>query len=1329
MRILDILYWLAVPGLGLGKIDSEETSDYHGVSYVTHGRNVSYDIPDPKLPEISQWLISNPNRINLGRIGLKYKGASLTASQIKEPRQELDLWTGAIKSTFKVDDQEVAVTTRGDLETDAVTFEIDSELISSGSLQVELDFPYPPIHTTKYKYEVFVGSYDFPLNHSTSIDNGSVSGAAHIHHELQQTSYFINLRWPLTSPLNLSRDEPEGSINVTAHRYTLASDSKAGPSSSLITFTARFSLEKEQADLPLVVETRNIIGWRKYWTEGGFVDLTSSSNPNATELQRRIVLSQYHVRVNSAAKGQSPQESGLMNNGWYGKFHMEMVVWHNAHWATWGRQKYFDNIFPELYETLLPSSLTRAKAMGWEGARWPKMTELNTGVSSPGGINGFLLWQQPHPMYLAELAYQASPTTATLERWDQILTATADYMASYAWKNETTGKYDLGPPAYGVTENTPPTESRNLAYEVAYWRYALDVARSWKQRLDQRVPEAWTTVASHLAQPPRADDGLYAVYDGLSSSWWSDPELAGDPRSLVMLQGILPDTAAAVVDPEVARRTADMVWEVWGDADIRGWGRPVLAINAARIGNAARAVYHLTAYDYWVFDDAALATVPASLAFECLRSVPNKPGPADQLVSSLKAYVEWQSTLAWLKAPPASYMLPPVDIQGNLDNISATAADGGYESEYDFQLAIYQTIISAHDGHFSYRPDIFKAFVFRNNLAADIVSVSTDGLELPKLYHRDALAADAQDPPVAITQINGQDAVKFLDQMSAKYSSFQDPDSQWNSQFPNYANPSALLSIAASLEYMGDNLTLTYENGEEKTGPSFAVVRDGADFDGIESGEDFYSKFCDPDNAEGTTAAATAASTSSSRAEERESVDEVVFPDPVVKDSGANETFGFFLTDPGYDDVAVLSVSSFAGEGVESVEYLTNFQEVVASFLDQSKQAGKKRLIVDLSANGGGFVVAGFELFAQIFPNISQFGADNMRLSDSLSDIANVIGGLPADFQPTTPNEAAALQALTQSSVLSNLIPGGVFTPAGEMFASVDDIVAPVALQGDEFTAYQNTPLNMPASDFNLTGTGSRADPPPAVFAPSDVVLLTDGTCGSTCTIFSYLMILEAGVRTVTAGGRPRPGPIQAIAGVEGAQVFYFSDLAQAAAAVQVLGPAAAADPPADPRQLGLLADGYAVRRAMDPASGGGSVNGKNAFGKADARTPFQFLYEPANCRFFYTADMLDRPEAAWRRAVDAAWTDPARFCVEGSRAAAPANATSQAVDPLFESSSQKSAADGGSSDGGASGAASEAGNSRNGAESSAVVATGGRGSQAVAIAALAAAATWLWTG
>jgi hypothetical protein len=353
----------------------EKIEDYHGVSTLTHGRNVSYDIPDPNLPEASQWLISNPNRINLGRVGLEYKGSLLSASQVTEPHQELDLWNGVITSTFKVDGQAVKVVTQGDFDSDSVIFHIDSELVSSGDLTVGLDFPYPPIHSTKYKYEVFVGSYEFPMNHTTSLERSSGANTAHIFHEMQETSYYLNLRWPSGSPLRISRKE-----NKT-HRHTLI------PSTSTIIFTANFSPEKHTADLPSTIQHRSSAAWNQYWARGGFIDLTSSPNPSADELQRRIILSQYHVRVNSAANGQSPQESGLMNNGWYGtfipvlhiddrlsitslgKFHLEMVVWHNAHWATWGRQKLFDKIFPELYETLLPSSIARAKSMGWDGAR------------------------------------------------------------------------------------------------------------------------------------------------------------------------------------------------------------------------------------------------------------------------------------------------------------------------------------------------------------------------------------------------------------------------------------------------------------------------------------------------------------------------------------------------------------------------------------------------------------------------------------------------------------------------------------------------------------------------------------------------------------------------------------------------------------------------------------------------------------------------------------------------------------------------------------------------------------------------------------------------
>lgn len=277
---------------------------------------MSYDYPDPNLPLVSQWLIANPNRINLGRIGLKYKGGSLSASLITEPMQELDLWTGVITSSFQVDGTAVKVITQGDFDSDSVAFQIESTLLSSGDLEVDLDFPYPPVHTTKYKYEVFVGTYDFPLNHSTTLDQSEGPDTAHIYHEMQETSYFVNLRWSTDASLGLKRNEPQNSSAITAHRYTLSQTAASNTSSSTILFTANFSPEKHIPDLPSEIQERNPSAWNDYWEEGGFIDLTGSTNPNATEIQRRIVLSQYHVRVNSAADGQSPQESGLMNNGW-----------------------------------------------------------------------------------------------------------------------------------------------------------------------------------------------------------------------------------------------------------------------------------------------------------------------------------------------------------------------------------------------------------------------------------------------------------------------------------------------------------------------------------------------------------------------------------------------------------------------------------------------------------------------------------------------------------------------------------------------------------------------------------------------------------------------------------------------------------------------------------------------------------------------------------------------------------------------------------------------------------------------------------------------------
>ncbi|KAI1471239.1 uncharacterized protein F4812DRAFT_467403 [Daldinia caldariorum] len=670
---------------------------------------------------------------------------------------------------------------------------------------------------------------------------------------------------------------------------------------------------------------------------------------------------------------------------------------------------------------------------------------------------------------------------------------------------------------------------------------------------------------------------------------------------------------------------------------------------------------------------SGLSTFGASFAYECLRSVPNRVQPAQQLIQSLKAFVEWQSTLAWLKDPPKSYGFPTVDVQGSLDKILDTATQGGYESEYDFQVAIVQTINAAHDGHFFYTPDVFTAFTFENRLAQDIVSVSTDGISLPKLYRLSDLESGSAVP---IAEINGQNATSFMIDLGAQFGSFQDIDAQWNSLFPTYASPNAQSPWGRSEIYLGPRLTLTYEDGKSEFGDTTATLNQGAEsFVGIITGDDYYDRFCTPKQPSGSENKASKAPSKRKRNVSPRA--RATSPDlTLIANTPENTTAGYFLDADGYEDVAVLAITSFEED---DEQYLTSFQNAVQEFLARCQSAKKQRLVIDLTANGGGFIAAGFELFGQLFPGANKFTANNMRLSDSLVDISEIFASSSATDQKN------ALESFPV--FFDNISPAGVGSPQGVKFETVDDIMAPVTLHNDRFTQYIGEPNNVLDTTGSLSN-GSQAEASPPPFKSENIVLLTDGACSSTCTTFSYLMLFQERVKTVSVGGRPQNAQMQSLGGVEGGQSLGMDAISTAAfvalslAKNQSLSQAQPTKPQGG-GSLSLLSSAYALRRAADPSAAGG-INLKNNFAPWDAGTPLQFLREPADCRFFYTRAMLlpaSGPGPAWARAVDAAWTDPQRFCVRGSRTAA-ADSGARPVDPAFAKDGQAQTGGGGDEDG-----------------------------------------------
>jgi hypothetical protein len=105
---------------------------------------------------------------------------------------------------------------------------------------------------------------------------------------------------------------------------------------------------------------------------------------------------------------------------------------------------------------------------------------------------------------------------------------------------------------------------------------------------------------------------------------------------------------------------------------------------------------------------SAVPTVPAEVAYQCINSVPFNQSAAVALLDSIRPYLDWQTTIEYLKNPPAEYaqkVQPPFDFYADYDRIYDSAVSGNYSNEYEFGFDLYRAFQQAHDGHFVFYPD------------------------------------------------------------------------------------------------------------------------------------------------------------------------------------------------------------------------------------------------------------------------------------------------------------------------------------------------------------------------------------------------------------------------------------------------------------------------------------------------------------------------------------------------------------------------------------------------------------------------------------------------
>ena len=172
-------------------------------------------------------------------------------------------------------------------------------------------------------------------------------------------------------------------------------------------------------------------------------------------------------------------------------------------------------------------------------------------------------------------------------------------MADYAFWNASTGRFDLGPPTYPVSENTDPNATFNSAFELAYWRFGLGVAMDWQKRQSKPVPSQWEQVYSHLAPLP-VSNNTYVIYEGIPDMW-ENTTCTEDHPSMLGIYGWLPPQQG--LDLDIMEDTYRHVLDRWNLTYSYGWDFPLLSMSAARLGHTSQALDFLLDPGFQ-FDDA-----------------------------------------------------------------------------------------------------------------------------------------------------------------------------------------------------------------------------------------------------------------------------------------------------------------------------------------------------------------------------------------------------------------------------------------------------------------------------------------------------------------------------------------------------------------------------------------------------------------------------------------------------------------------------------------------------------------------------------------------------
>src|SRR6202035_246046 len=99
-------------------------------------------------------------------------------------------------------------------------------------------------------------------------------------------------------------------------------------------------------------------------------------------------------------------------------------------------------------------------------------------------------------------------------------------------------RYVLGPVLQCAQEIFPKDKTLNPTFELTYWRWGLETAQQWRERLGLSREKKWDDVLNHLAKPSVAD-GKY-LFTETTPDCYTNPKWNADHPAVFFLMNRAP---------------------------------------------------------------------------------------------------------------------------------------------------------------------------------------------------------------------------------------------------------------------------------------------------------------------------------------------------------------------------------------------------------------------------------------------------------------------------------------------------------------------------------------------------------------------------------------------------------------------------------------------------------------------------------------------------------------------------------------------------------------------------------------------------------------------